>query len=305
MQQVTPLTGGWSTDTLRVHATCETAGAVREMDLVVRLVPVDGLLAPYDVEREHRILRALKDAPVPVPAVFGCDPAGEYLDGPCLVTEYVPGEPLSFFGQSTDSHDPRLQAYYATLASIHSLDWHAYGLEFLDEADDPIDAELHRVEVRMDLHGPAGPRDLAMLDWLRAHKPPDTTKVLMHGDPNPANYIFAAERIAAVLDWELAFVGDPRTDLGFFAAIQSIFGGAWQLDAASFVRGYADANPSANLRHLAYFEAMGLFRVAAFLHAAKRRPEMDTAPLWQRLHQRFEQIASGPDEGGPAEAETR
>jgi hypothetical protein len=53
------------------------------------------------------------------------------------------------------------------------------------------------------------------------------------------------------------------------------------------------ARPDASLKHLDYFEAVGLFRLAGFLHAAKRLRDMDVSGLWLRLRARFEEIASG------------
>ncbi len=304
VDRVTPLMGGFSTETVRVQGTSATSAGDVPLDVVVRRVPEDGLLAPYDVEREYRILRALQESPVPVPEVLGCDASGEHLGAPCLVTAYVDGGPLSFFGQATASDDLRLPAYYAALAAIHSLDWRALGLGFLDEADDPVEGELSRSEARLELHGCAGPEERRMLTWLRANKPPDMNKAFVHGDPNPANYLLAGLRVVAVLDWELALVGDPRIDLGFFAAIQTMFGGTWTLATRDFVRGYAGANPGANLQRLDYFEAAGLFRLTGFLHAAERLRGSDVAEGRRRLQERFEEITAGKADLAPLAAST-
>jgi len=291
IDRIDVLDGGRSAETIRVRA-ASTSGEQRALDVVVRRVPADGLLAPYDIERECRILRALHASPIPVPAVVGCDAAGEYLGAPCMATSYVDGEPLSFFGQTTAADDARLPAYFATLAAIHSVDWRAIGLAFLDTADDGVDGELRRDEARLRHHNRFGSDEHALADWLRANKPAKTYKVLLHGDPNPANYLFDGTRIAAVLDWELALIGDPRLDLGFVAAIQSMFGGAWALDAAAHVRGYVAAQPDADLRRLEYFEAVGLFRLTGFLHAERLRGA-DVSALRDRLHGRFEASARG------------
>lgn len=293
VDRIVPLAGGWSADTVRVHAACSTSAGQRDVDVVVRRAPADGLLAPYDIERECRVVRALHASPIPVPAVVGCDAAGEYLGAPCMVTAYVGGEPLSFFGQTTAADDARLPAYFAALAAIHSLDWRAIGLAFLDTADDGVEGELRRDEARLHHHNRYGPDEHALANWLRANKPAKTYKVLLHGDPNPANYLFDGTRIAAVLDWELALIGDPRLDLGFFAAIQSVLGGAWALDAAAHVRGYETARPDADPRRLEYFEAVGLFRLTGFLHVAERLRGSDVSGLRDGLHRRFEVIASG------------
>ena len=293
IESVTKLTGGWSTDTFRVQGRWERSRSTQTLDVVVRRILPEGVLAPYDIAREHRILEALQDSPVPVPEVLGCDAAGDHLDGPCLVTAYVEGEPLSFFGRTIAPDDERLPSHFATLAAIHSLDWRARDLQFLDEAADALEGELLRSESRLGLHGAVATAEQFMLDWLRVNKPLDTTKALLHGDPNLANYIVAGTQVAAVVDWELAVVGDPRIDLGFFAAIQSTLGDTWQLDTHSFLRGYAAANPAANLEHLDYFEVIGLLRVAGFLRTSERRMGMDVALPRSRLHARFEQITAG------------
>ena len=298
---VTPLAGGWSAETARVHAACETASGIRTLDVVVREVSADGLLAPYDLERESRILTALQNSPVPVPAMIGCDPVGQLLGGPCLVTEFVHGEPLSFFGQSTAADDARLPAYYAMLAAIHALDWTELGLDFLDESEGAVEAEIRRSEMRLEYLGGAGAAEQDMLTWLRSNMPPATRKSLLHGDPNPANYLFTGSQVAAVVDWELALIGDPRLDLGFFAAIQATFGGTWGLDTTCFLQGYAAANPDLSLQHLDYFEAVALYRLAAFLRAAEHRRGTDVTALWRRLSQTFERIASGKNARDPVQ----
>ena len=293
VRQVVPLTGGFSAQSARVRAACDGADGTRELDVVVRRVPEDGLLAPYDVQREYRIILSLQRSPIPVPPVVGCDPTGQYLGGPCLVTGYVPGEPLTFFGQMVHPDEPRLPAYFAVLAAIHALDWRAYSLDFLDEADDGVEAELGRTEARFAHYGGAGADERSMLAWLRESAPADLTRTFLHGDLNPANYLFDSQRLVAVLDWELALIGDPRLDLGFFAAIQSAFGGTWGLDLAGFLHGYASANPGANLRHLDYFEAVGLLRLLAFVQAAERLRGLDVTAFRHRLLQRFWEIAQG------------
>lgn len=301
VSDVTPLAGGFSAESARVRGAYDTTDGAHELDVVVRQAPVDGILAPYDLARESRILKALQDAPVPVARVIGCDPVGQFLGQPCLVTAFVPGEPLPFFGASITADDPRLPAYFAMLATIHTLDWAALGLDFLDEPAGPIEVELLRSQARLAYHGGANRTEEDMLTWLRSNMPDDGRTSLAHGDPNPANYLFAGTQIAAVLDWELALLGDPRLDLGFYAAAQRVFGGDERLDAKAFVRGYAVANPGGNLQHLPYFEAACLYRFAAFLRAAERQRSMEVQALRQRLSERFERIAAGGVEAIDAE----
>ncbi len=297
VEDVAPLTGGQSADTYRVRGRWQLPSGEQPLDVVVRRVRPDGLLAPYDVEREQRILVALRDSPVPVPAVYGCDPTGEYLGDACLVTAYVQGQPLPFFGVMTSPDDARLPSYFSALAMIHSLDWASFGLEFLDESADALDGEIDRSQARLDLHGGAGGFEEDLIAWLRASKPSKTAKALLHGDPNLANYLFLEKDVVAVIDWELALVGDPRIDLGFFAAVQTVLGEVWELDAKSYYRGYATANPALDLQCMDYFEALGLFRTAGFLHGARRLRGADMPEQWQRLRRRAEEIMSTEHKG--------
>lgn len=301
VSDVTPLVGGFSAESARVRGAYDTTDGAHGLDLVVRQAPVDGVLAPYDLARESRILKALQDSPVPVARVIGCDPVGEFLGQPCLVTAFVPGEPLPFFGESITANDPRLPAYFGMLATIHTLDWAALGLDFLNEPAGPIEVELLRSQARLAYHGGANSTEEDMLTWLRGNMPDDGRTSFVHGDPNHANYLFAGTQIAAVLDWELALLGDPRLDLGFYASAQSVFGEGDRLDTNAFVRGYAVANPDANLQHLDYFEAACLYRFAAFLRAAERQRSVEVQELRRRLIERFDRIVAGGAEANAAE----
>ena len=60
-------------------------------------------------------------------------------------------------------------------------------------------------------------------DWLRAHEPLDFIPGLMHGDYQFANVMYrhgAPAQLAAIVDWEMGTVGDPKLDLGWM--VQSL-----------------------------------------------------------------------------------
>jgi aminoglycoside phosphotransferase (APT) family kinase protein len=56
-------------------------------------------------------------------------------------------------------------------------------------------------------------------EWLDAHRPPPAPLVLMHGDFQCANVMVTADGHIEVIDWELAGIGDPREDIGYFKAV--------------------------------------------------------------------------------------
>jgi aminoglycoside phosphotransferase (APT) family kinase protein len=174
--------------------------------------------------------------------------------------EYVTGQTLPLFWQGARS--PHLTACATALAAIHDVDWRAAGLDFLQEsASSPLESELAQWRRRADARGFARhPLLIALRGYLERNQPADARFALLHGDPNPGNYLIAAGRVAAVLDWELAAIGDPRSDLGFYAALRTIFGG-WAGDRSETVlsTAYEDVT-GARVANLEYYEAVGLYK---------------------------------------------
>jgi aminoglycoside phosphotransferase (APT) family kinase protein len=99
--------------------------------------------------------------------------------------------------------------------------------------------------------------------WLRAHKPAPVPLRLIHGDFQSANLMLDEHGKMVVLDWELAQIGDPREDLGYFAAVAQIAPpDLVNLDAEAFCARYreltgfdeAQVNPAV----VAYFLILGV-----------------------------------------------
>ena len=79
------------------------------------------------------------------------------------------------------------------------------------------------------------------------HEPADARHALLHGDPNPGNYLIRDGRAVAVIDWELAGVGDPRSDLGFYAALLTIFGDWPSSDGETELSASVGAEPESQI----------------------------------------------------------
>jgi len=153
-------TEGFSAETFSFR--CELdAGATQHW--VVKREPAAGLLEPYDLEPEFRVLHALSDHPLPSPRTpwFGRDPA--ILGRPFYVMEKVAGEvPIPTPGPSGEGpFDEAERAALApqvttALADLHRVDWKTLGLDFLG-APAPgrgaARAELARWRARLDASG--------------------------------------------------------------------------------------------------------------------------------------------------------
>jgi aminoglycoside phosphotransferase (APT) family kinase protein len=88
---------------------------------------------------------------------------------------------------------------------------------------------------------------------------------LLHGDPNPGNYLLDGDSVAAVVDWELAAVGDPRSDLGFYAALLTVFGGMPGEGGQTLLSSAYEGVTGRRLHNLAYYEALGLYKMMVVL----------------------------------------
>ncbi len=177
--------------------------------------------------REWRIIEALDGTDVPHTAAIGvCDDAA-VLGRPFYLMGFVDGwSPMDTHGTwpepfNTDlAARPGLSYQLAEgIALLSKVDWRAKGLQDLGRPDGFHERQVDRwigflERIRQ--------RDLPGLDaataWLRAHKPLDFIPGLMHGDYQFANVMYrhgAPAQMAAIVDWEMGTVGDPKLDLGW------------------------------------------------------------------------------------------
>ncbi|MCX4831281.1 phosphotransferase family protein [Streptomyces sp. NBC_01016] len=180
------------------------------------------------IHREWRIIEALAGTDVPhTPAVVVCtDPSvlGRtfylmgFVDGwsPMNLTDRKWPEPFA-----SDAAARRGLAEQLTdgIALLSKVDWRAKGLTDLGRPDGFHERQVDRWTSFLER---VRTREIPGLDeasaWLRAHKPLDYRPGLMHGDYQFANVMFrhgAPARLAAVVDWEMGTVGDPKLDLAW------------------------------------------------------------------------------------------
>lgn len=180
------------------------------------------------IRREWRILAALLGSDVPhAGAIAACDDA-TVLGRPFYLMAFVDGwSPMSQPDGLAEPFrsDPSLRgelayALVGGVARLGAVDWRAAGLGDLGRPDGFHDRQVDRwlaffakAGGRLDLDG----MDTATA-WLRAHRPIDFVPGVMHGDYQFANVMFghgAPGRLAAVVDWEMGTIGDPKLDLAW------------------------------------------------------------------------------------------
>src|SRR5262245_45947891 len=188
-------TEGFSQETFSFeveHATGERRG------FVLKREPVAGLLEPYDLEPEFRVLHALSSDPLPSPATPWFEPDPAVLERSFYVMERLPGEvPIPVAGPDGEGpfNDaerlPLATDVVDALARLHAVDWRAYGLEFLGDPGRAAAArELARWEARIAASGLSLDPPLAeALGWLRRHVPATPEVTLVHGDFRLGNFL--------------------------------------------------------------------------------------------------------------------
>jgi aminoglycoside phosphotransferase (APT) family kinase protein len=212
------IAGGRSNLTFRVT---DSAGN----DFVLRRPPTSHVLpTAHDMGREHRIVSALQDTPVPVaPALGFCD--DESVNGrPFYVMGYVDGHILRDYATAEkvlDEQGRRTAGFDLAdvLAAIHAVDVDAVGLGELGRKDGYIARQLKRwysqYQQSQEGTGRTIPLVEEMHDFLAERIPEQGPAAIVHGDYRLDNTSLGDDgKVLAVFDWEICTLGDPLADVG-------------------------------------------------------------------------------------------
>lgn len=200
---------------------------------VMRQPPLHAIVSPAKiVAREVQVLRALAGSEVPHPCVFGVS-TDNTLGSPFYVMSAADGF------TSTEGLPPKILAdaqlqrriglsCVEALVALSRIDHQSVGLGSLGKPEGFLERQVLRWQSQLESYGqfegwrPEGAflRIDDVGSWLTANLPPDRKPGLLHGDFHLGNVMFRREdaSVAAVIDWELATIGDPLVDLGWLIA---------------------------------------------------------------------------------------
>jgi aminoglycoside phosphotransferase (APT) family kinase protein len=200
----------------------ELHGAIR--------VPPRAAPAPRDegIVREWRIIEALDGTDVPHTAAIALCDDQSVLGRTFYMMGFVDGwSPMGLVDHKwpapfdTDIEARRGLAFQLVegIALLSKVDWQAKGLQDLGRPDGFHERQVDRWTAFLErIKGRELPGFDEAAAWLRAHKPIDFIPGLMHGDYQFANVMYcdgAPAQLAAIVDWEMGTVGDPKLDLGW------------------------------------------------------------------------------------------
>jgi aminoglycoside phosphotransferase (APT) family kinase protein len=267
IDDVQKLTAGASQETYRVNLTT-TSG---EKSLALRRAQpasnADGGVGGLSLATEARLIQLATASDVPGPAILCVLQPTDGL-GAGFIMEWLEGETL---GQRINRSEkladirPRLARECGRiLGRIHQLDWQAAGLEGQLPEVDPATLVEETFAIYRDLSVPAPMIDYSWR-WLLDNLPTRWRKTLVHGDFRNGNLMVTPSGIRAVLDWELAQVGDPVRDLGWICVNSWRFGNS-ELPVGGFgtvedlLSGYREASGvDVSRQELHFWQVFGSF----------------------------------------------
>ncbi|MFH8572965.1 phosphotransferase family protein [Streptomyces sp. NPDC017993] len=272
---------------------------------VLRRPPL-GLLTPtaHDMDREYRVVAALNGTGVPVArAVLSCtDPT--VIGAPFCVVDFVEGTVLRDGEEAAllpPGHARRsAEALVDALVALHAVDAADVGLGDFGRPDGYLERQVRRWRSQWDK---VATRPLPDLDTLHGRLarslPHSAAPAIVHGDYRLDNTLLApgdTGRIAAVIDWEMATLGDPLADLGLLLvywdpACESVLGTRHVPTAnpgfptgRELAKRYA-ARSGRDLGALAFYQALGCFKLAVIAEGihARFRAGQTVGPGFERV----------------------
>lgn len=258
-----------------------------DREFVLRRPPfgAKAIKAGHDMRREYRILSALHPAygKAPRPLLF-CAEEDSPIGAEFYLMERVQGAILRAPLPKGVVLDPSAMravstAFVESLAALHAFEYKAAGLGDLGKPEGYVVRQVEGwAERYARAHTDEIPEAERVVAWLRANLPPEQPATLIHNDFKYDNLVLDPDNLSvvrAVLDWEMATIGDPLADLGTSLAywieadelpeLRAIALGVTALPGnltrAELVERYA-AITDRDVSHIRFYRALGLFKVA-------------------------------------------
>jgi len=278
------LTGGASNPTFRIVAADRSYVMRAKPGPSARLLP-----SAHAIDREYRIMSALRGSEVPVPETFCLCQDEAVLGREFMVMGCVEGR--VFWDQALpDMQPPERAAIYdemnRVLAALHRVDYAAIGLADYGRPGNYFTRQIARWSRQ---YQATETEKIAAMDrlmaWLPEHVPAGEETSLVHGDFRLDNMIFhpIEPRVLALLDWELSTLGHPLADLSYQCMAwhipPSVFRGIGGLDLPrlgipseqEYVAAYCRRTGRERIAAWDFYLAYNLFRMAGIMQGVKKR----------------------------------
>ena len=284
----TPASNGFSAETLMFDASWRAPeGGQHNERLVAKVAPTGFQIFPEPrFAEQFRLLSMLAATSLPVPAVHWHEPDPAVLGAPFYVMSRVDGDvptdmpPYHTGGWVTEVSPAERESIWWSgvriLTQVHALDVADLGLDFVDQVGygpTGLRQRLAYYEHYLDwAYTGSVPVAQAALAWLHEHRPAENAEpVLLWGDARIGNIIYLDGQPAAVLDWEMATLGQPEEDLAWFLLLDRHHSegvGVPRLagfpDSAQTIDRYQQLT-GRTLAHMDYYEVLSALKFAVVM----------------------------------------
>jgi aminoglycoside phosphotransferase (APT) family kinase protein len=223
VDEVDRIHGGASRQTYRLRLQYDQDGRAIERRLILRRDPESSLI---ETERsvEFAAYRAMLGTAIPVPEALWLEEGDDWLGAPFFVMEELQGYASDLTELVSPPYaelaDKLAESKWSILGELARMDPTDVGLHQAFEVPEREECwrrELDKWEAILDEEERTPqPVTRAAIRWLRRNPPPPPARVgIVHGDYRSGNFLFNTEGVQAILDWEMAHLGDPLEDLGW------------------------------------------------------------------------------------------
>jgi aminoglycoside phosphotransferase (APT) family kinase protein len=242
----------------------------------------------HDMAREYRVISALAPTDVPVPKPVALCENADVLGAPFYLMRFVDGvvldKPEVLARLDTAAAARCCELLVDTLVTLHDIEPDAVGLADFGRPEGFLSRQVRRWHAQWQASETEPRAELAQLvDRLAGDLPDQSAPGIVHGDYRLTNVMIdhQLDRIAAVVDWEMATVGDPLADVGLLVVYHDLAAdGSMVMPQLSPDRGFLPSaqlveryrsRSSRNLDALAWYVAFGYFKLAVIAEGIHHR----------------------------------
>jgi len=192
-------------------------------EFVLRKPPKGAIKRGHDMGREFKVQKAIASQFSKVPKMYGFSNDETILGSDFYIMEKVEGIILNYKEAqkrkiSAKDYQIIANSWLDTLISLHNVDYNAVGLTGLGKPEGYVERQVTNwgkqyLKAKTDEY----PEAEMVMDWMQKNQPKKYNYCLIHNDFKYDNVVFkddSWQEISAVLDWEMATLGDPFMDLG-------------------------------------------------------------------------------------------
>lgn len=275
---------------------------------VLRRKPSGKLLkSAHAVDREYKVITALKQTNVPVARTFALCTDESILGSWFYIMEYVDGRIFWTYEDPPKEKRPELfDAMNETIANLHQVDYEAVGLGDYGKMGNYFSRQISRWSKQyLASVDESSPVMDSLIEWLQDNIPDNDETSIVHGDFRVDNLIFhpTEPKVIAILDWELSTLGHPLSDFAYHCLIWRVPGGDWRGFAGrdleslkvptekDYVKAYCQRTGRQSIENWNYYMAFNFFRLSGISFGIAGRLRDGTAAS---KHARDSALAAEP-----------